>query len=447
MNKRFVSLVSGVAALGGLLFGFDTAVISGAIPYITPYFHLENYLLGWVVGCVLIGCGGGAILAGSLADRYGRRTVLILCAVFFAASGLGVALSQNITVFIFFRFLGGLGVGAAAAISPMYIAETAPDHIRGRLVSFYQLAIVLGILLAYFANYCFQDMGPDNWRWMFAAQLIPSLFFASLLFFVPETPRWLVLKGRHEKALNILSKLAGRPIDRSELLPIEASFGPGGSSSPKNMFAGPYRKVLLVGILIAIFQQITGINAILYYAPAIFKETGLNNASSLAETIGIGVVNVFTTLIAITLVDKLGRKRFLLVGSLFMGLSLGVVGLCFYRHYFGHYIVLIATLLYVASFGATLGAVTWVYLSEIFPNAIRAQALSFVTLCLWLADFIVASTFPMLTEKLGIAPTLWIYTGCCILAFLFMWQIPETKGRSLETIETLFNPQTNSHAS
>jgi len=439
MNKQFVSRISGVAALGGLLFGFDTAVISGAIPYISPYFHLQGYLLGWAVSCVLIGCVGGALLAGSLSDRYGRRVVLLLCAMLFAASGLGAGLSHRIDIFIFSRTIGGLGVGAAAMVSPMYIAETAPDRIRGRLVSFYQMAIVLGILFAYFTNYCFKDSGTNNWRWMFASQAFPSLLFAGLLFFVPETPRWLVLKGRREQALDVLSSIAGKRVTEKMLDPIESSFAQGSSNSLKDLFSAKYRKVLIVGILIAVFQQITGINAILYYAPVIFKETGLDNSSSLFQTIVIGSVNVITTGVAIALVDHVGRKKFLLLGSMLMGISLTTIGLCFYQRYFSHYIVLIALLIYVASFGCTLGAVTWVYLSEMFPNRIRSNALSATTLCLWLADFLVADTFPVLTQQLGTALTLWIYAICCLAAFLYIWRnVRETKGQSLETIETLF---------
>jgi SP family arabinose:H+ symporter-like MFS transporter len=448
MNKRFVLVVNGVAALGGLLFGFDTAVISGAIPYITPYFHLESYLLGWVVSCVLAGCVGGAMLAGKLADRRGRRTVLFFCAVLFAGSGLGAGLSHQVDVFILFRTLGGLGVGAAAMVSPMYIAETAPDNVRGRLVSLYQLAIVLGILLAYFANYCFKDIGPDNWRWMFASQVLPSLLFAILLCFVPETPRWLVLKGRREQALKVLSGIAGEKHSETALLDIETSFAEMDKASLKDLFSPRYRKVLTVGIFIAVFQQITGINAILYYAPIIFKETGMDTSSSLFQTIGIGLVNVIATGFAIALVDKVGRKKFLLAGSLLMGLSLAVVGICFYGHYFGHYIVLVAMLIYVASFGCTLGAVTWVYLSEIFPNRIRGYALSVATICLWLADLLIAATFPILTLRLGTAMTFWVYTACCAAAFLYTWRnVQETKGQSLENIELLFTSKSNAHAS
>lgn len=436
INWRFITLVSFVAALGGLLFGFDTAIISGTIPYLTTYFKLDASGLGWAVSAILIGCAAGALLAGKLADQHGRRFMLISCAILFAVSGIGAAFSHQLTVFIFFRLIGGLGVGAAALVSPMYIAEIAPPAIRGRLVACYQLAIVFGILLAYFVNYLFDGLGPNNWRWMFASQAAPSLLFWLMLLLVPETPRWLIKTGRKKEAAIILQKVAGSVND------IEKSFQQQQPVSILQLFGKRYRPVLLIGILIAVFQQVTGINAILYYAPVIFRETGLDSGDSLLQTIGIGVVNVVSTFIAIGLVDKLGRKKFLLAGSLLMGLSLAVVALCFQYRYFDNYIVLIFTLLYVCAFGCTLGAVTWVYLAEIFPNRVRGLALSVVTLALWLADFVVTYTFPIMTKKLGTATTLYCYGALCVLSFLFVLvKVRETKGRSLEEIEHLFIPK------
>lgn len=452
INLRFITLVSFVAALGGLLFGFDTAIISGTIPYITTYFNLNEYLLGWAVSAILIGCAAGALMAGKLADKYGRRFMLIICAILFAVSGIGAAFSNELTVFIFFRLIGGLGVGAAALVSPMYIAEIAPPAIRGRLVAFYQLAIVFGILLAYFVNYVFDGLGTNNWRWMFASQAAPSLLFWLMLLLVPETPRWLIKAGRKKEASIILQKVAGSISDIEKSFqqqrspstgePVPTSREGWGEAQPVSLlqlFSKLYRPVLFIGILIAVFQQVTGINAILYYAPVIFRETGLDSASSLLQTIGIGVVNVVSTFIAIGLVDKVGRKKFLLAGSLIMGISLVTVALCFQYKYFDNYIVLIFMLLYVSAFGCTLGAVTWIYLSEIFPNRIRGLALSVVTLALWLADFVVTYTFPVMTKKLGTAPALYCYAALCAFSFLYvLMKVKETKGRSLEEIEHLF---------
>jgi len=439
INTRFIIIISTVAALGGLLFGFDTAIISGAIPYITSYFGLGGFSLGWAVSSILIGCAAGAMMAGLVADKYGRRLTLIICAVLFALSGLGSGLASDFTFFAFFRLIGGLGVGAAAMISPMYIAETAPASLRGRLVALYQLAIVLGILLAYFSNYLFEGFGENNWRYMFISQVVPSFLFLVMLLFVPETPRWLVKKGLKQEALLILTRISGSVTANQEIEEIENTFNCEKDSGLKVLFSKTYRPVLFMGILIAVFQQVTGINSILYYAPVIFKETGLSTASSLLQTIGIGVVNVISTFIAIGLVDKVGRKKFLLCGSLLMGISLCAVALCFHYRYFDNYIVLLFMLLYVGAFGCTLGAVTWVYLSEIFPNRIRGLALSVATLSLWLADFMITYTFPIMTKNLGTAATLCCYAGLCVFAFCYvLLKVKETKGRSLEEIEKLF---------
>lgn len=439
MNKTFILLVSFVAALGGLLFGFDTAIISGTIPYITEYFSLDEYMLGWAVSSLLIGCAIGAVLAGKMADAYGRKTTLIGCAVLFAVSGIGAGLSQQLTGFISYRLIGGLGVGAAAMVSPMYIAEIAPAKWRGRLVAFYQLAIVLGILLAYFSNYLFDGWGVNNWRWMFISQTVPAVLFLFCLLFVPESPRWMMKKGRGTDTLRVLSKISGEIAAQQELAEIKDSFQAQEPVSLKVLFSKPYRGVVTIGILVAVFQQVTGINSILYYAPVIFRETGLDSSSSLVQTIGIGFVNVVATFIAIGLVDKVGRKKFLLAGCLLMGLSLITVGLCFHYKYFSHYVVLLGMLVYVGAFGCTLGAVTWIYLSEIFPNRIRALAMSVATLSLWVADFIVTYTFPVISQQLGTAITMFSYAVLCAIAFLYMqFQVKETKNKSLEEIETLF---------
>lgn len=439
INNKFIILVSFVAALGGLLFGFDTAIISGTIPYISTYFSLDEYLLGWSVGSILIGCAIGAMFAGAFADKFGRRFTLFICAILFALSGIGAGLSNQLYLFILFRVAGGLGVGAAAMVSPMYIAEIAPPQTRGRLVACYQMAIVFGILIAYFSNYIFDGLGANNWRWMFASQAAPSVLFFCLLLFVPETPRWLIMKNRSNEARQILEKISDSSSLEKEMVEIENSFKNKDRVTIKLLFNKTYKPVLLIGIMVAVFQQVTGINAIIYYAPTIFKETGLSSSSSLMQTIGIGVVNVIATFGAIGLVDKIGRKILLQYGCLLMGLSLLAVGLCFQYSYFENYVVLIFMLLYVAAFGCTLGAVAWVYLSEIFPNRVRSLALSIATLSLWLADFAVTLTFPILTKHIGTASTMFCYATLCVVAFFYMiFKLKETKGQSLEQIETLF---------
>ncbi len=435
-NKKFILLVSFVAALGGLLFGYDTAIISGAIPYITSFFHLDEFSLGWAVSVILIGCGVGALFAGVLAEKFGRRFVLIICAVLFAISGIGAGTSSSLMVFIIFRLIGGLGVGAAAMVSPMYIAEIAPTAWRGRLVSLYQLAIVTGILLAYLANYLLANVGDNNWRWMFASQTLPAAFFFIMLWFVPETPRWLVRKGRTESALKILNKTAGRAYSKQALNEISVSFTNEKTSELRTLFSSKYLPFIGIGIFIAAFQQFTGINSVIYYAPLIFKETGVSISSSLLQTVGIGLVCLLATFIAIGLVDKSGRKKLFLVGSVLMAASLLALAACFYYQYFSHYVVLIALLVYVASFSATWGAVAWVYVSEIFPNRIRSLALSVATLSLWIGDFIVTYTFPIMIRKFGTGGAFSIYAILCIIAFTFILiKVPETKDRSLEEIE------------
>jgi len=436
--ERFVFNIAVSAAVGGFLFGFDTAVISGALPYLTQEFGLDSGAVGWAVGAVLIGCSLGALLAGIAAELWGRKPVLLVCAALFAVSGIGVAIAGNLFVFVIFRMVGGLGVGAAAMVAPMYIAETAPAESRGKLVSLYQLAIVTGILCSYLTNYGIEKLTPGNWRVMFGLQLLPSVLWLIILNAVPESPRWLVMHGRTDMAYQVLSRIHDSPgavaaissIKRS-LLQIHQQAG--------NKLNRVFVRLCLLGCLMAIFQQVTGINAILYYAPLIFKETGIDGNTSLMQTVGIGVVNVAATFIAIRLVDRYGRKQFLVCGSLLMGACLAVTAVCFHYHYFRGYLVLICTLVYVAGFGCTLGAVTWVCLSELFPNQIRSIAISISTLALWLADFLVSYTFPVLQEKLGIEGTLFCYAGCCALALLFYATcIPETKGKSLEAIESMF---------
>jgi MFS transporter, SP family, arabinose:H+ symporter len=437
-NSYFILAISSVAALGGLLFGFDTAVISGAIPSLQALFSLDEYALGWAVSSILIGCALGALAAGKLADRFGRRLTLMACAVLFGISGVGAGLADTLDTFVFYRLVGGIGVGAAAIVSPLYISETAPAAWRGRLVSLYQLAIVFGILLAYFSNYALSNL-VDGWRWMFAAQGFPALIFGMCLVAVPETPRWLIGRGRMSPALTILEKTLGSDAARTELALIERSFDAATGASLHELFDRDHRPVLVMGILIAVFQQVTGINAILYYAPTIFARTGLDASSSLLQTIALGGVNLLATLGAIALVDTLGRRSLLLAGSAVMGVALAAVALCFHYGYFGSYIVLALMLLYVAAFACTLGAVTWVYLAEVFPNRIRATAMSVATLALWLADFAVAYTFPVMNEHLSTAASLASYAVFCALAFVYVRaKAPETKGRRLEELEALF---------
>jgi SP family arabinose:H+ symporter-like MFS transporter len=437
VNDNYILRVSLVAALGGLLFGYDTAIISGAVPLIKVTFGLDEYGLGWAVGCILLGCGLGALLAGPLMEKLGRRKLLLICAILFALSGLGAALADTEMIFVLFRIAGGLAVGAVAMVSPVYIAEMAPAKSRGRLVSTYQLAIVSGILLAYLSNYLLSGTGPHSWRWMFSSQVVPAMLFFIMLFGVPETPRWLTGKGLQAEAYRVLFRIGGNEFAKAELAHIEQSFNHTEKTGLTALLK--HSKVVWLGIFVAVFQQVTGINAILYYAPIIFKETGIGSSGALLQTIGIGIVNFLVTLLALRLVDYWGRRKLLILGSILMGLSLTGVALCFSFHFFDYYLVLIFTLIYVATFGATLGAVTWVYLSEIFPNRIRGLAISIATLTLWLADFLVTLSFPIMAKSLGTTATLSVYAVFCGIAAVYMYlNVPETKGKTLEEIEELF---------
>ena len=438
LNRSYIVLVSVISALGGLLFGFDTAIISGTISYIQPYFQLNEFALGWAVSSILLGCAAGAVLAGKLSDLWGRKTTLLFCAFLFAATGIGTGMAHSLPWFVLCRILGGLAVGTAAMVAPMYIAETVPASLRGRMVALYQLAIVTGILMAYLSNYLLSGIGENNWRWMFASQAFPSALFFLLLFFVPESPRWLVKKERTNEAKRILEKVGGSEHCRTELAAIEESFHHETKEKLSALWLPAYRPVLWMGIIIAVFQQITGINAILYYAPEIFKYTGVTNENALLQTIGIGAMMFLFTLVAIWLVDKAGRRILLLMGCALMGLSLIGVATCFHFNYYDHYFVLIFLMLYIAGFSASLGAVTWVLLSEIFPNRIRALALSLSTLLLWIADFAASFSFPVLNEKLGVAATLLIFAALCAIYFFYIkWKVPETKGKTLEALEKL----------
>lgn len=438
-NASFVLAISSVAALGGLLFGFDTAIISGAIPALRAFFHLSDYALGWAVGSILIGCGLGSALAGALADRFGRRFVLAACALLFGLSGVGAASADAFGILVLSRVIGGVGVGAAAVVSPLYISETAPAAWRGRLVSLYQLAIATGVLSAYLCDYGLAGRGAHAWRLMFASQIIPALVFGLSLLVAPETPRWLVAKRRQSSASEILERTLGEQAGRTELLMIETSLKDTRGVSLRELFSTKYVPVLGLGVLIAVFQQTTGINAILYYAPTIFARTGFDFGSSLLQTVAIGSINLVATLGAMGLVDRVGRKGLLLIGSIVMTVSLSVVAVCLANNYFEGYAVLVFLLLYVAAFACTWGAVTWVYLSEIFPNRIRAMAVSVATVALWLADFVVASAFPMMNAHVGAEATLLCYAASCGVAFLYVLRkVPETKGRGLEELELLF---------
>jgi MFS transporter, SP family, arabinose:H+ symporter len=440
INMRTVYLLTAVAALGGLLFGYDTAVISGAIGFLKTKFELTTAMQGWAASSAIIGCIFGAMGAGWASDKYGRKKVLIWTAILFAISAIGAALPNNLTQFAIFRFIGGLGIGAASMVSPLYITELAPASIRGKLVSYYQLAIVIGILVIFFVNTLIQGLGDEawnveyGWRYMMASGLIPAVLFLVALFFVPESPRWLTKEGREKEAMAVLSSINGEAKAGEILQDVKATLHEE-QGTLSELFTGRFRKAIFVGIVLCIFSQVQGINAIMYYAPEIFKAVGTGTESAFQQTVIIGIVNVLFTFAAINFVDKMGRKKLLLWGGAGMCLSLGMVGLAFHNGWTG-YGLLIFILLYIACFAASYGPVTWVVISEIFPIKMRGVAMSVATFALWVAVYVVTQMFPILLEGVGPAATFWVFCGMSLLAFFFVWsQVPETKEKTLEEIE------------
>lgn len=444
-NVWFVYKATFVAAVGGLLFGYDTAVIAGAIGYLQIRFDLSPAMVGWVASCALIGCAVGAMLSGTLSDRFGRKKILFLSAILFALSSVGIAIPGDLTWFVFFRIIGGLGIGIASMLAPMYITEIAPADKRGRLVSINQLGIVTGILLIYFVNAGIAGLHDEawnvttGWRWMFGSGVVPSVVFLVLLFSVPESPRWLAQRGKISDALAILTKINGPARASTELAGIEDELVTESADSFSELVNTGLRKPLLIGGTLAIFSQITGINAIMYYAPEIFKSTGDGSDSALLQTVLVGVVNLLFTFVAIKYVDQAGRKKLLLAGSAGMAICLAVVGLVFYLDMAKGYLVLVFILAYIACFALSLGPLTFVVIGEIFPNRVRGQAMSICIFLLWVSVFLVSQFFPILLESIGSAFTFWFFMGMAVLAFVFVKRaVPETKGKTLEEIDRMW---------
>ncbi len=445
-KSTYVILVCLVATLGGLLFGYDTGVISGAIGPLETHFGLTPAKVGWAASCALVGCIFGAAFAGMISDAIGRKKVLIISAILFLVSAIGTALPKNLIQFIIFRFIGGLGVGAASMTSPMYIAEITPARIRGRMVSVNQFAIVSGFLVVYFVNYFIALGRPEEWistfgwRWMFGSESLPAVMLLVLAFFVPESPRWLTRKKREDEALDILTKVDGSEHAANEMAAIKEALSHE-SGSIAQLFQPGMKIILVIGVVLAILQQVTGINAVLYYAPEIFKNIGFETQAALFQTVIVGAVNILFTIIAIWTVDKLGRKPLMLMGSAGMGLSLFALGLAFYFNQKGIW-VLLFVLLYIASFASSMGPVVWVILSEIFPTKIRGRAMAIATVILWISCYAVSQTFPMmdknqwLIEQFNHGFSFWIYSVFCVVTVLFVHKfVPETKGKTLEEIE------------
>ena len=464
-NYGYLIKLTVVATLGGLLFGYDTAVISGSVSALESFFVLPfgldetsaNARLGFVVSSALIGCIVGGISGGYISKKLGRKNGLLLAAALFLISALGSSMPEMLIrpigeadhtfmyLFVAYRIIGGLGVGLASMLSPLYIAEIAPAKIRGKLVSLNQIAIIFGMLVVYFVNYYISGKGDDNWletigwRWMFASETIPAVMFLLTLFFVPDTPRSLALKSKPEKALEVLKKLNGAEEAEKIMNGIRNTVQ---SHSGKLFSFGS--ALIVIGILIAAFQQFVGINVVLYYAPEIFKSMGSGTDTALLQTVIVGVVNLAFTVLAVLTVDKIGRKPLLMIGALGMALSMFALGTLFSAESVGMF-ALICMLLYVASFAMSWGPVAWVLLSEMFPNKIRGRAMALAVAAMWVSNYLVSWTFPImdknsyLLEKFNHGFAYWIYGCMGILALLFIWKfVPETKGKTLEEIEDIW---------
>jgi sugar porter (SP) family MFS transporter len=434
----YVLLVCLVAAVGGLLFGFDTAVIAGANPFLKAHFELTDGMQGFVVASAILGCIPGAIFAGMMSDRFGRKKILLLCAVFFAASAVWSGLAGTLPEFVIARFLGGIGVGAASMLSPMYIAEISPAIIRGRLVSLNQLAIVTGILVAYFTDYFLVGIPETNWRWMFGSETLPAVIFFALLLTVPESPRWLAKQQRQDEALEILTKVGGKKHAEIEFAEIKNSIEHE-EATIAQLFHPGMRVALIIGIAMAVLQQITGINIIMYYAPTIFQAAGSAIDASIIQAVAVGGMNLVATLVAIYMVDKFGRKILLLVGSAGMAVFLLLVGLALQGESQNAYLVVIFVVCYVGFFAVSLGPVVWVVISEIFPTKVRGRAMAIATVFLWTTNAVVTQIFPLMLDCLAPIITFGFFAAMSVITFIFvMLVVPETKGKTLEEIEKLW---------
>ncbi|MBK8881183.1 MAG: sugar porter family MFS transporter [Bacteroidales bacterium] len=437
-SSGYLYFICLIATMGGLMFGFDIAIISGAVPFIQPYFGWNELELGWGVSSLLVGAIIGSFGSGILTDRYGRKRVLIVVALFFAVSCALTALAGSSLLFISSRLFGGLAVGAASVLSPMYVAEVAPPKNRGMLVAVYQLTIVLGILCSYTINYWLHDI-DNNWRWMFATGIVPSVLFFIGLFFIPESPRWLYKAGRKEESLKVLTKIGGETLAGIEIKEIADSLDENRQPAARGeLFKPEWRKVMLVGFFLAILVQISGINTIIDYAPKILLAAGVEINNALLQTSLLGLINFIFTFIAIIFIDKVGRRMLYLIGSMGMAVTLVLLALSFYLKMDGIF-TLICIMFFLAFFSSCIGPVFWTLVSEIFPNRIRGKALAFASFTQWIFNFLVVLLFPHFLAMLGGAITFIFLAVMSFVQWLFTYlYVPETKGKSLEEIELLW---------
>ena len=453
--KNSVFFLATVAALGGFLFGYDTAVISGTVGLVKAQFGLSTVMEGWYVSSALIGTILGVLFAGFLSDTYGRKRILILSGIFFALSAIGCAVSGSFNGLVIYRLIGGIGVGMASMLSPLYISEIAPAKNRGKLVALYQLAITLGILVAYFSNAYLLHVSTLNtvsessgmlhkifvaevWRAMLGSETIPALIFLLLLLAIPKSPRWLIMKGRQAEAETILMRFLSKETAQSEIENVEDVLSKP-SMGIKDVFKGPFKLAMVIGIALALLSQISGINAIIYYGPKILEEGGLQLGEALGGQVIIGIVNVLFTFIALWKIDNLGRKPLLIYGIIGIMTSLLIVGVLFYMNTDNTYLLMTFILTFIACFAFSFGPVLWVLLSEIYPLKIRGTAMSIATMAVWLGTTFVGQMTPWFLENLKPHGTFWFFALCMIPAlWLAVKVLPETKGKSLEEIENFW---------
>jgi sugar porter (SP) family MFS transporter len=442
--KSYTILISIVAALGGLLFGFDTAVIAGSLQYLKPVFHLNDAEIGLVVAAASIGCIPGALFAGSLADKFGRKKLMIVTSILYVIAALGSGIAGSYVQLVVYRFIGGVAIGMASTLAPIYISEVAPPKFRGRLGMLQQLAIVTGILLSFISNYViakapFAFLNDGNiWRYMLAAAVVPSVIFFILLLLVPESPRWLIAKNKIKDAQRVFDHIYSKAESTEQVALVTKDVASEDSSPLKEVFTPRFRKVVIIGLVFASIAQLTGINIVFYYAPLIFEKVHVGG-SVLFQTMLTGVVNLIFTILAFPLIDRLGRKKLLLIGSVIMGLCMFVLAALFHFDMLHNYFVLLTIFVYIGGFACTWGVVLWVYVAEIFPNRVRGTATSIAVFGNWVANSIVSLTFPVMLAQLGPVYTFGVYGIINISMILFVSRyVFETKGVPLERIEELY---------
>lgn len=440
MNKKingpYLSFLASAATLGGLLFGFDVAIITGAGPFIAKQFGLGDLGIGWAYSSLIFGCVLGSLLAGKLSDRFGRRRLLILVALLFALSSVAVACAGNLEFFIAARFVGGIAVGSVSLLSPLYVAEVAPQSLRGRLGTLYQLMIVVGIVVSYGINFLLRDAGTSNWRWMFLTGIIPSTIFFVLMILAPETPRFLIIAGRSEDAYRVLERISGSEhasIEIAEILTTMSEERP----HWRSMARPGVRKAIVTGSFLAILVQVSGINTIIDYAPAIFESAGWRSTSAFASILIVGLIQLVFTILSLWMIDRFGRKPLYLVGSIGMAVSIASLALAALLGSFHGILVLVLILVCLAFFASCIGPVFWTLVPEIFPNDVRGTAMTVPVLVQWLANAAVVLLFPLLFHQIGKTLTFSFFAVMALVQGVFTWiGLPETKNMPLEEIET-----------